>query len=95
MARRGRTPDYRLNVESARSLFAELTTARLDLLDTVRTTGPSSVNAFAEAAARNCSNVQTDVSRLEDLGLIERAEDGLVCMPFDAGEIRFPLAQVA
>ena len=40
-SRRGRTPDYRLSFESARALFAELTPARLDLLDTLRRTGPS------------------------------------------------------
>ena len=32
-ARQGRTPDFRLSFESARSLFAELTPARLDLLE--------------------------------------------------------------
>ena len=76
--RRGRTPDYRLSFESARSLFADLTPARLDLLDTLRRAGPSSVYALAKAAERNYSNVHTDVSRLEELGLIERAENGLV-----------------
>ena len=40
-ARNGRSPDYRLNFESARSLFADLTPARLDLLDTLRRAGPS------------------------------------------------------
>ena len=94
-ARRGRTPDYRLSFESARSLFADLTPARLDLLDTLRRAGPSSVYALAKAAERNYSNVHTDVSRLEELGLIERAENGLVSVPFEAVEIRFPLARVA
>lgn len=94
-SRRGRRPDYLLSFESARSLFAELTPARLDLLDTLRRTGASSVNALAKAARRNYSNVHTDVARLEELGLIERAEDGSVAVPFDAVEIRFPLAQVA
>ena len=94
-ARRGRTPDYRLSFESARALFTELTPARLDLLDTLRRTGPCSVRALAKAAERNYSNVHTDVSRLEELGLIERAGDGMVSVPFEAVEIRFPLAQVA
>jgi predicted transcriptional regulator len=94
-ARRGDSPDYRLSFESARSLFADLTPARLDLLDTLRRTGPCSVSALAKAAERNYSNVHTDVSRLEELGLVERAEDGAVCVPFDSVEIRFPLAQVA
>lgn len=94
-ARRGRTPDFRLSFESARSLFAELTPARLDLLDSLRRVGPCSVYALAKAAERNYSNVHTDVSRLEELGLIERAEDGSIAVPFEAVEILLPLAQVA
>src|SRR3990172_5686031 len=94
-ARQGQTPDFRLSFESARSLFAELTPARLDLLDTLRRVGPCSVYALAKAAERNYSNVHTDVSRLEELGLVVRAEDGAVSVPFESVEIRFPLAQVA
>ena len=67
-ARKGRAPDFRLSFESARSLFAELTPARLDLLDTLRRVGPCSVYALAKAAERNYSNVHTDVARLEELG---------------------------
>jgi len=42
-ARQGKVPDFHLSFESARSLFAELTPARLDLLDTLRRAGPCSV----------------------------------------------------
>ena len=94
-ARQGRTPDLRLYFESARSLFAELTPARLDLLDTLRRAGPCSVYALAKAAERNYSNVHTDVARLEELGLIDRSEDGSVSVPFESVEIRVPLAHVA
>jgi predicted transcriptional regulator len=94
-ARQGIPPDFRLSFESARSLFAELTPARLDLLDTLRRVGPCSVYALAKAAARNYSNVHTDATRLEELGLIERSEDGSISVPFEAVEIVVPLAQVA
>ena len=94
-ARQGRPPDFRLSFESARSLFAELTPARLDLLDTLRRIGPCSVYAFAKAAERNYSNVHTDVARLEELGLIERTDDSSVSVPSEAVEILVPLAQVA
>jgi predicted transcriptional regulator len=94
-SRRGKTPDYRLSFESARSLFSELTPARLDLMDTLRRIGPSSVNALAKAADRNYSNVHTDVARLEELGLVARSDDGGVSVPFESVEILFPLAQVA
>jgi predicted transcriptional regulator len=94
-SRQGRSPDYHLGFESARALFSELTPARLDLLDTLRRIGSSSIYALAKTADRNYSNVHTDVSRLLELGLIERAEDGMVFVPFEAVEIHFPLAQVS
>ena len=94
-ARKGHAPDFRLSFESARSLFAELTPARLDLLDTLRGVGPCSVYALAKAAERNYSNVHTDIARLEELGLVERGEDATVCVPYDAVEILLPLARVA
>ena len=94
-ARQGLTPDFRLSFESARSLFAELTPARLDLLDTLRRVGPCSIYALAKAAERNYSNVHADVGRLEELGLIERSDEEGIFVPFDAVEILVPLAQVA
>ncbi|RPH63788.1 MAG: MarR family transcriptional regulator [Burkholderiales bacterium] len=94
-AREGRAADFRLSFESARSLFAELTPARLDLLATLRRAGPCSVYALAKAAERNYSNVHSDVARLEELGLVERAGDGSVSVPFEAVEILVPLARVA
>ena len=92
-ARKGRTPDFRLSFESARSLFAELTPARLDLLDTLRRVGPCSVYALAKAAERNYSNVHTDIVRMEELGLIERTESGEVSVPYESIEILVPLAR--
>ena len=94
-SQKGQSPDFRLSFESARTLFAELTPARLDLLDTLSKLGSCSVYALAKAAARNYSNVHTDIARLEELGLVERAEDGGVSVPFTAVEIRMPLAKAA
>ena len=94
-ARRGRTPDYRLSFESTRMLFSDLTPARLELLDTLRRAGPCSVYALAKAAERNYSNVHADVSRLEELGLIERGKDETILVPYESIEILMPLAQVA
>lgn len=94
-AKRGRMPDYRLSFESARMLFSELTPARLDLLNTLRGLGPTSIYALAKAAGRNYSNVHADVGRLVELGLIERPDQDTVSVPFDAVEIRMALAQAA
>jgi predicted transcriptional regulator len=93
-ARKSVEPDFRLSFESARTLFSELTPARVDLLDTLRRVGPCSVYALAKAAERNYSNVHSDVGRLEELGLIERTEEGAVSVPYEAVEILVPLAQV-
>lgn len=94
-ARSGKAPDFRLSFESARSLFADLSPARLDLLDTLRGVGPCSVYALAKAAQRNYSNVHTDVARLEELGLIERNEAGEISVPYESVEILLPLAKTA
>lgn len=92
-ARKGRSPDFHLGFESARALFAELTPARLDLLDTLRRVGPCSIYALAKAAQRNYSNVHTDVTRLEELGLIDRSEAGEILVPYESVEIVVPLAR--
>jgi predicted transcriptional regulator len=91
----GGNEDFHLTFESARLLFAELTPARLDLLDTLRKSGPCSVYALAKTADRNYSNVHTDVSRLSDLGLIERTTEDAVFVPFDDVEVHFHLANAA
>jgi predicted transcriptional regulator len=91
---RGRSPDFRLSFESAKSLFADLTPARVDLMDTLRRVGPCSVYALAKAVERNDSNLHTDIARLEVLGLVERTEEGSVSIPYESVEILVPLAQV-
>jgi predicted transcriptional regulator len=94
-SRRDKSADFRLSFESAKSLFADLTPARVDLLDTLRGLGPCSVYALAKTAERDYSNVHTDIARLEVLGLIERTEDGSVWVPYESMQILVPLAQVA
>lgn len=92
-ARKGRVLDFHLSFESARSLFADLTPARLDLLDTLRRIGPCSVSLLAKAAERNYSNVHTDVARLEELGLVERNDKNEILVPYESLEILVPLAR--
>lgn len=94
-SRRGASTEFMLSFETARALFSELTPARVDLMDMLRRVGPCSVYALARAAQRNYSNVHSDVGRLEELGLIVRADEGAICVPFESVEIRVPLAQAA
>ncbi len=88
----GGNEDFHLSFESARQLFAEITPARLDLLDTLRKNGPCSIYALAKAATRNYSNVHADITRLIDLGLVEKTDNEMVFVPFDDVEVRFRLA---
>ena len=44
-------------------------------------------------AERNDSNVHADVARLEELGLVERDDNGAISVPYDAVEIVVPLVQ--
>lgn len=94
-AEQGLEPDYRLHFESARTLFAELTPARIELLDTLKRMGACSIYGLARAAQRNYSNVHTDVSALERLGLVQRDENDAVLVPFDVVEIRLALSTAA
>ncbi len=94
-SRKGVSPDFHLSFESAKTLFSELTPARLDLLNTLRAAGPCSVYALAKIAERNYSNIHTDVARLEELGLIAKSDEGSVSVPFESVEILFSFAQVA
>lgn len=88
---RGRAPDYHLSFESARALFAELTPARIDLLEALRGHGPCSIYALAKEVARNYSNVHTDVRALEEHGLVQRTPEDLVFVPFASVEIHLAL----
>lgn len=95
VAEAGTSVDYRLHFESARALFAELTPARIELLDTLRRSGPCSVYALAREAQRNYSNVHTDISALERLGLVQRDDSEAVFVPFAVVEIHLALSTAA
>ena len=89
-ARAGETVDFRLQFESARTLFAEVTPERLELLDLLRRTGPRTATALINAlpAPHSRRDSAADLARLETLGLIERGDDDLLSVPFTAVEIR-------
>ena len=83
----GRTPPAPLAVLSFAGLpllIKNLTPARWELLRRLRAAGPLSVFALAKLLGRDYKNVHTDVSRLMDLGLIERTETSLVRVAWDA-----------
>jgi predicted transcriptional regulator len=87
--------DYHLSFESARTLFSELTPARIDLLEVLRQCGPCSVYALAKTVERNYSNVHTDIGKLEEHGLVRRTPEDTVFVPFESVEIHLDLFKKA
>jgi predicted transcriptional regulator len=65
-------------------LTKNLTPARWDLLKHLAKAGPMTVYALAKLLERDYKNVHTDVARLTELGLIEKTEDSLVRVAWDA-----------
>lgn len=72
-----------LTLEDLPRLVATLTPARWALVARLRDAGPLSIYELAKRLARDYKNVHTDVSRLIELGLIARASDGRVSVPWD------------
>jgi len=57
---------------------------RLELLRHVaEQQGTLNTRQLAQALGRDYKNVHTDVSALEDLGLIEKGEKGVLTVPYD------------
>jgi len=65
-------------------LMKALTPARWDLLKRLAKAGPLSVYALAKLLERDYKNVHTDVAQLATLRLIEKSEENLVRVGWDA-----------
>jgi len=65
-------------------LAKTLTPARWELLARLKKAGPLSIFALAKLLGRDYKNVHTDVARLAELKLVEKREDALVSVAWDA-----------
>jgi predicted transcriptional regulator len=72
-------------------LAKSLTPARWELLRQLKAAGPLTIFALAKALGRDYKNIHTDVTQLALLGLIEKTEENLVRVAWDAvrAELRF------
>ena len=64
-------------------LARSLSPARWALLEALRQAGPLSIYQLAKRLGRDYKNVHTDVTQLAALGVIERASDNRVLVPWD------------
>ena len=82
-ARRPGSGEVRLTFENLALLLKNLTPARWRLLEALKRSGPISINELARELERNYKNVHTDVTRLVELGLIERGPDQRIAVAWD------------
>jgi predicted transcriptional regulator len=80
-----------LSFEDLPLLLRTLTPARWVLLGALREKEAASIYELAKNLGRDYKNVHTDVSRLAELGLIEKRADGGVAVAYDIVNARFEL----
>jgi predicted transcriptional regulator len=85
----GRSPLYVLSLVDLPLLLRTLTPARWELLEHLRKAGPLSIYDLAKRLERDYKNVHTDVSRMVDIGLIEKRADRRVAVPWDLVRAEF------
>lgn len=92
VAGKTRSTGVRLTFESLPVLLKNLTTARWTLLEALKRSGPMSINELARLLGRNYKNVHTDVTRLIELELIDRAQDQQIAVAWDTIAAEMKLA---
>ena len=74
--------------------FGHLTERRWDLIRAMQGQGVVSIREIARRVERDVKRVHEDVTALIDLGLLERADRGVIC-PFARIHVNFELAAAA
>ena len=94
LAERGETiqEKHQLHFENLELLLKMLTPGRWALLKKLHANGPMSIRALAKDLGRDYKNVYTDVRYLENIGLIGRAKNERINVPWDIVEARLLLA---
>ena len=72
-----------LSLPGLPQLVRALSPARWELLEALRRSGPLSIYELAKRLRRNYKNVHTDVTQLAALGVILRASDNRVLVPWE------------
>jgi predicted transcriptional regulator len=95
-AEAGRQITPRISFGSIKDLFAAITEKRLELLRHVADQQNTlNTRQLAQGLGRDYKNVHTDVSQLQELGLIEKDDKGLLSVPYDEIVIHAGLTEAA
>jgi len=71
-----------LSMQDLPLLLRTLSPARWSLLQALKAAGPTSIYELARRLQRDYKNVHTDVTRLAEIGLIEKRAEGSVAVPW-------------
>lgn len=80
---------------SPAQLFSIISPKRWELIEHLQQIGPVSVRGLARSLGRDVKRVHDDVTGLRTWGIIEHAEDGKICVPYDVIHADFDLRAVA
>ena len=92
VARGKGVPELTLTFASLPVLLKNLTPARWTLIEHLKRSGPLSINELARRLGRHYKNVHTDVTRLIEIGLVERGDDQRVTVTWDIVTAQMQLA---
>ena len=87
--------DYHLGFATTEELFRELSPARLALLDRLKKSGPQSIQGLAQRTGRDFADLQDDVRRLLEHGLLEWNDRQEVYVPWNEVRIRVAVGKAA
>jgi predicted transcriptional regulator len=88
-------PVATFSFSSPAQLFSVISPKRWELIERLQKIGPESVRGLARSLGRDVKRVHDDVTSLIDWGIIERTEQGKVCVPYDVIHAGFDLKAVA
>jgi len=81
--------------ETMAQFGAVFTPKRWELVEALKAAGPMTIYALAKRLDRHYRNVHKDVSALMEWLVVEKDEAGLVFVPWDEIDVRWPLVKDA
>ena len=85
-------PVERVYFHDIKTFLKYITPRRYELLEQLHRSGALSIRALAKLLQRHYKNVYDDVKLLEQIGLVEKNDDGLFSVPWDEVTASFRLA---
>jgi predicted transcriptional regulator len=89
------TPHFSIGFETVPQFAKVFTPKRWELISELKKLGAVSIYELAKRLDRHYRNVHQDVTLLSEWLVIEKDEQGKVCVPWDEIDVRLPLQAAA